>query len=250
MPFARIAVLAASLVLACGVPVLARPTAVTVALTTSTAGDPRHELPPELFERVVRAWVAAATYVPGPGGANEANPDLAACRSAGATYAVHAAFATAVDPERARALPGRTLGVVDAVVVNCVTGMITASVHVPVASDPPTAATEGDYEASSDVTWRTLGAQLARTRLPIAQLARVARIDGPYVYVEVDNARDYRVGHVLRVYANAQAQPKPPVDLTITEIDGGTLQALYDTKNATNVVRIGDYAEPIRVPKS
>jgi hypothetical protein len=199
---------------------------------------------------VVRAWVAAATYVPGPGGANEANPDLAACRSAGATYAVHAAFATAVDPERARALPGRTLGVVDAVVVNCVTGTTTATVHVPVASDPPTAATEGDYEASDDVTWRSLGTQLARTRLPIAQLTRVARVDGPYVYVAVDDARAYRVGQILRIYADAQAQPKPPIDLTISEIDGDTLQTLSATANATNVVRVGDYAEPVRVPKT
>jgi hypothetical protein len=249
MPLSRTAIVAASLVLACGVPAFAHPTAVTVALTISTAGDPRHELPPELFDRAVRSWIDAAAYVPGPDGANDDNPDLGGCRAAGATYAVRAAFATVVDPERARALPGRNLGIVDAVVVNCVTGMTTATVHVPVASDPPTAATEGDYEASSDITWRSLGAQLARTRLPIAQLTRVARIDGPFVYVAVDDARAYRVGQILRIYANAQAQPKPPIDLTIAEIDGGTLQTLYDTANKTNVVRVGDYAEPVRVPK-
>ncbi len=248
MSLPRIALVVASLVVAFGTAASARPTAVTVALTTSTASDPRHELPPELFERTVRSWIDAASYIPGPGGANDENPDLAACRAAGATYAVRASFATVVDPVRAKALPGRNLGMVDAVVVNCVTGMTTAAVHVPVASDPPTAATEGDYEASADITWRTLGAQLARTRLPIAQLTRVARIEGPYVYVAVDNGRAYHVGQLLRIYANAQAQPTPPIDLTIAEIDGGTLQTLYDTTNKTNVVRVGDYAEPVRIP--
>ncbi len=85
--------------------------------------------------------------------------------------------------------------------------------------------------------------------MPIAPLVRVARLDGPFVYLAVENARAFKVGQILRVYADGKGQAKAAIDLTITEIDGTNVQALFDRTKLANIVAVGDYVEPLHLPK-
>jgi hypothetical protein len=222
----------------------ARPLGVTVMLVTSDAMIAEATLPAEQWARVVRGWVNAQAYVPATGA-----PTLDACRAAGATYVVNAAITAVADPVRAKRFPGRTFADVETTVVNCVTGTQTARVTVPVMSDPSSSATDGDYESTSEVSWKSLGDQLARTHLPVSQLLRITRIDGPYVYIDAANGRDFPIGSQLRIYADDNAQRIPPVDLTIDDVVDNRIQALYDVTKPANVVKVGDYVEPIRPTK-
>ncbi len=125
----------------------AKNTGVVVLMRATVTAGSEAQVPLEQWERSVRTWADAAQY------ANAQGPiTLDACRAAGATYAVDATFALEVDLERAKRFPGRHFGLAHAEVLNCVTGTRNPSTNVHVMSDPPTAASEGDNESSSELT--------------------------------------------------------------------------------------------------
>ncbi|GAC1598167.1 MAG: hypothetical protein NVS3B28_30100 [Candidatus Velthaea sp.] len=217
---------------------------VTILVAANVAEAARRTMSPELWARLVSDYVSASKVVQFSGAAAPTRED---CRAAGAAYAVNATF------ELMPRLPGlaqdtdRKYGLARIDLLNCITGTATPTHVVRLESDPLSRANEGDFEPNVEITWaRAVRDRLGREPLELTGVARITRVDGPFVYIDGLNT-NFTVNQVLRDFADKDTRPRPELELVISDINGKVIQAVWNPQ-APGVVppKAGDYVEPAR----
>jgi hypothetical protein len=235
-----VAGLAASPTLAAG----RRTSPVTVLVAANVADSARRTMPPALWARLVADYVNANKVVPFTGTGAPTRED---CHAANAAFAVTANFelaprlpGTAQDSDRKYAIAHITL-------MNCITGTIAPERTVRFESDPLSNANAGDFEPNVEFTWaRPVRDRLSREQLELAGVARVTRVDGPFLYIDGIGS-SITLNMVMRAFADKNGQPRTPVEMVVTDINGRLIQATYDTMIPGVVPpKPGDYVEPVR----
>ncbi|GAC1406965.1 MAG: hypothetical protein NVSMB64_13240 [Candidatus Velthaea sp.] len=221
---------------------------VTILVGTSVAEPARRTMSADLWARLVTEYVSASKVVTFAGAAA---PTRDECRAAGAAYAVNATF------ELMPRLPGlaqdtdRKYGIARIDLLNCSTGTATPTHVIRLESDPLSRANEGDFEPNVEITWgRAVRDRLAREPLELTGVARIVRVDGPFVYIDGLNMT-LSVNQVMRDFADKDSRPRPELELVISEVNGKLIQAVWNPQTpGLAAPKIGDYVEPVRAPAS
>jgi len=228
-----------------GAPVLAagrRAAPVTVLIAATVADSAKRTMPPALWARLIADYVNASKVVPFTGTGAPTRED---CRAAGAVYLVNASF------ELAPRLPGaaqdsdRKYATARIDLLNCITGLASPTRNVRFESDPLSNANAGDFEPNVEFTWaRPVRDRLARETLELSGVARIVRIDGPFLYIDGAGS-SIVINQVLHIFADKNAQPRSPVEMVVTDTNGRFIQATYDTlKPGIVLPQVGDFVEP------
>jgi hypothetical protein len=228
-----------------GVPALAagrRSSPVTVLVAATVADSAKRTMPPTLWLRLITDYVNASKVIPFTGAAAPTRDD---CRAAGALYLVNATF------ELAPRLPGaaqdsdRKYATARIDLLNCLTGVASPTRNVRFESDPLSNANAGDFEPNVEFTWaRPVRDKLARETLELSGVARIVRIDGPFLYIDGAGS-SITVNQILHIFADKNAQARPPVEMVVTDTNGRFIQATYDTlKPGIVQPQVGDFVEP------
>jgi hypothetical protein len=221
-----------------------RTSPVTVLVAASVAESARRTMPPALWTRLVTDYVNASKVVPFTGTGAPTRED---CRAANAVFAVNATFelaprlpGTAQDSDRKYAIAHITL-------LNCITGTVAPERAVRFESDPLSNANAGDFEPNVEFTWaRPVRDRLAHDQLELAGVARITRVEGPFLYIDGVGS-SITLNMVMRVFADKNGQPRKPVEMVVTDLNGRFIQATYDTMQPGVVPpQPGDYVEPVR----
>jgi hypothetical protein len=232
---ASAAVALAATVTAAGAP--PRPVPASVLVVTDVGEGAQGSLPAALWRKLATEYVGARGAAAEDG---TALPDDARCRTAHAIYAVLATF------DRATRLPGlaqdtdRLYGVARFTVRNCLAGTVAPTKTVRIESDPIAGAERaGDGTAAERIWERAIRAALARDPLVLAAVARVARVENGFVYLE--SSGGFAPTQVLRVFADASAKPyAKPVELIVLDVVGTSVRAAIVGKGTP---RPGDYVD-------
>jgi len=216
---------------------------VTVLVAAAVADSARRTMPPALWARLVGDYANASKIIPftGTGPATRAD-----CRAASAVFLVNATF------ELAPRLPGtaqdsdRKYAVAHIDLMNCITGATVPQRTVRFESDPLSNANAGDFEPNVEFTWaRAVRDGLARQPLELAGVARITRVEGPFLYIDGVGS-SITLNMVMRAFADKNGQPRVPLEMVVTDINNKFIQATYDTMRPGMVPpQPGDYVEPV-----
>jgi len=243
------ALLVLSLVCSAGHPAAAarRVAPVTILVGATVAEGARRTMSPDLWTRLVTDYVSASKVVPFTG---TGAPTIADCKAANAAYAVNATF------EIMPRLPGlaqdtdRKYGIARIDLLNCITGTATPTKVVRLESDPLSISNAGDFEPNVEITWaRAVRDRLGREPLELTGVARVTRIDGPFVYIDGLNTT-LTLNQVLRDFADKDTHARPPLELVIVDISGKVVQAAWNAQPGVIPPKVGDYVEPVGARQS
>ena len=238
-PFA--AAVAAVLVLAASA-AFAKPSGLKVLVWSPVADDARPAMTQSLWNKFVAAYAASTVAAfAGPG-----DPTLEDCRKAGADYLLVAPFELR---PRLPGMPnssGRIAARTHVVVTNCITGTAVTDQTINFDSDPPSNATEGDFDSVPEITWaHSVPATLARHPIAFVRVARVTNLSPPFVFVDLRASSHVAVGEGLRDFATPDhVRRVRPILLTVTAVHEKYLEATYDAFSS-DAPLLGDLVEPI-----
>lgn len=215
---------------------------VTILVAANVAEAARRTMPPDLWQRLVYEYANASKVIPFTG---SGAPSLDDCHKAGAAYALSADF------ELTPRLPGmgqdtdRKYATARVALINCITNRPMSERTIRLESDPLSRANEGDFEPNVQVTWmRAVREQLGRQPLELAGVARIVRVEAPFVYIDAAGLNLVQ-NQIVRVFANKNAQLRPPLEMVVVDVVGKQIQAVYNARE-TGVVppQVGEYVEP------
>ena len=238
----RCALLSAGLALGLSGPVLARNAPVRVLVSAPVADTARPTMSATLWTKMVSDWVSA-TVIPLAG----EQPTVDDCHKAGADFMVSAPFELR---PRLPGMPnvggGRVAARSHIVVTNCFTGSAVYDQTVSFDSDPSSAGA-GDLESSPEITWsRNVPATLGKYPVFFAHIARVFQVRPPIVLVDLRDG--VKPGDVLRIFAGADHKAKGPIYLTVTQMLGKYVEAMYSSVSGGPQPAVGDLVEPVAKP--
>lgn len=217
----------------------AKPAPVRVLTATTVSDAAKGSMSPAVWQRLVYAYINAEP-VPFAG----AVPTLADCRAVKAAYMVSASF------EMLPQLPGvarpkdRLAARSRVVATNCISGNVTFDQVIPLESNPLAVANEGDLEPVAEVRWeKSVAATLARNPLVLGRIARVARVESPFCYIEFPIGANVAPGMLFRVFADKDNAKRAPIILNISELSGKYAQCIFDAANS-GTPNVGDLVEP------
>ena len=230
------------LVALCTAPAAAARNQVTVLLATSVTGVAPKTMTAPQWKAVVVDYVDANKVIDYKG---DGLPTVAQCKAAGAVYALNAVFDVAPKLPGIAYDPDRTYATARFDRVNCITGEVTPTQVVRVSSDPLSQTDAGDYEPNVDLIWnRTIRGQLGHASIALAGVARITQINGTDVLIDAPGMKIFP-GMVLRVNADGNGKPRPPVELTVTDMSGKLIAASFNPKEP-NPPHVGDFIETAR----
>ncbi|MBV9103534.1 MAG: hypothetical protein JO060_08075 [Candidatus Eremiobacteraeota bacterium] len=219
----------------------ARIAPVRVLVAASVAENAREDMSAALWAKLIADDVNAEV-VPFDG-----TPTVEGCHAARAAYMVTAPFQLRGRFPGIVNSEGRVAALTHLVVTNCITGDVAYDRVIFLESDPPSDANAGDFEPSPEVSWsKAVPQQLAQYPLFFPLVARIKSVQPPFAYVDLGGTAPLRVGDMLRAFADASAEKRVPVLLTVTNPDGKYVQALFSTTNGDPVPQAGDYVEPVQ----
>ena len=217
----------------------ARRAPITALVYTNVDADATGAIAPDYWAHLIDDYVGASKTV-----VASAPTTAAACTEAGAAYRIDASFHRV--PKKAGNAE-REYGEAHVSVINCITGTTASDERIPLVSELYRITNEGDNEPDTSVTWRNVGPQLAAHPLALRLFSRVARIEGPFVYVDVPDG-NVEVGAQLRIFADPRGVSRTPVIVVVTQMSGHLAQAFLNL-NAPGATEIGkgDFVEPVAV---
>lgn len=241
-----LAVLASLALLAApGAPAVARSTTapVTLLLAARLSDGAGGDMTQALWQKLVGDYANVEKVVPFTG---TGSPTIDECRAAGALYALTAVFEPVSLADASGRDNDRKYATARLSMVNCLTGRMEQPLAIPLQSDKLSTSSTGDFEPSSDLTWtNSVRSALGHSPpLAFAGVARITRIDGPFVYITTTGVQ-FRVNQVLRVFADKNVHVRPAVELVVNDLlDGRTIQTSYDEARK-DILRpnVGDYVE-------
>jgi hypothetical protein len=232
----------AFLVLGLAVPAFGRTAPVKVLVSATVADTARPTMSPTLWVKMVSDWVSA-TVVPFTGD----QLSLDACHVASADFMVSAPFELR---PRLPGMPnpggGRVAARSHVTVTNCFTGSVVYDQTVNFDSDPSNVGA-GDFESSPEVTWsRNVPATLGKYPVFFPNIARIFQVRPPIVLVDLREG--VKPGDVLRIYAGGDHKAKGPIYLTVTQMQGKYVEAMFSTVSGGAQPAVGDFVEPVAKP--
>lgn len=233
--------LAAVSLLGHAAPARARSTPIKVLVYASVTDQARAVMSQELWAKYVDGYAGAATIVfPGP-----ANPVLDDCRKAGADYMLVAPFDLRPRLPGMANATGRIAAVSHLIATNCITGNVSLDQTVNFDSDPPSSASDGDFESAPEITWaHAIPMTLARYPLVFQRIAHVFNVNSPFAFVDIKSGGALRVGDGLRDFSTPDHRPrKTPITLTITEVFDTYVTVTFAQGN--DLPSNGDLVEPL-----
>ncbi|GEM_PF-1940798 len=216
----------------------ARRAPITALVFTSVASDATGAIAPDYWAHLIDDYVGAEKTV-----VATAPTTTEACKAAGAAYRIDATFAR-LPKKSGDAL--RDYGEAHVTVSNCVTGSQSTDERIPLMSELYRITNEGDNEPDTTVTWSKVAPQLSAHPLALRLFSRVARIDGPFVYIDIPDM-NAEVGGQLRIFADPKgALLTPPIIVVITQTNGKQVQAFINlnTPGAPTIGK-GYFVEPV-----
>ena len=216
----------------------ARRAPITALVYTSVASDATGAIAPDYWAHLIDDYVGAEKTV-----VATAPTTTEACKAAGAAYRIDATFAR-LPKKSGDAL--RDYGEAHVTVSNCVTGSQSTDERIPLMSELYRITNEGDNEPDTTVTWSKVAPQLSAHPLALRLFSRVARIDGPFVYIDIPDM-NAEVGGQLRIFADPKgALLTPPIIVVITQTNGKQVQAFINinTPGASTIGK-GYFVEPV-----
>ncbi|MBC5811069.1 MAG: hypothetical protein GIW95_09525 [Candidatus Eremiobacteraeota bacterium] len=224
-----------ALLLACGAPASARQAPVRVLVGTQVSDSASASMPPQLWGKLVADYVNAQA-IPFNG-----TPKLDDCHKAGADFMLDAPFELR---PRLPGMPnssGRVAARTHLVITNCLTETVAQDVAINFDSDPASQ-NEGDFESSPQITWsRNVPAALAKHPVFFPRVSRVLSLNAPFA--TIDSYEGAKIGDVLRIYADANRRKKGPVYMTVSALNGKTLDVFF-SQAASPQPAAGDFVEP------
>ena len=233
--------LAAASLLASGRPAAAKSTPIKVLVFANVSDTARATMSPELWEKYVSAYAGAATTT----FAGPTNPTLDDCHKAGADYMLVAPFDLRPRLPGMANASGRIAAVSHLLATNCITGNVSLDQSVNFDSDPPSSASDGDFESTPEITWaHAIPATLARFPLVFQRIAHVFNVNAPFAYVDIKSAGALRPGDGLRDFSTPDHRPrKTPIVLTINEVFDTYVSVTF--AQSGDLPSNGDLVEPI-----
>ena len=237
---AAFALLAASLL---GTPdtARARSTGIKVLVFADVTDQARATMSPELWAKYVTSYSGAATIsFAGPDA-----PTLDDCHKAGADYMLVAPFDLRPRLPGMANAAGRIAAVSHLRATNCITGNVTLDQTVNFDSDPPSSASDGDFESVPEITWaHAIPMTLARYPLVFQRVAHVFNVNSPFAFVDIKGGGALRVGDGLRDFSTPDHKPRPaPIILTVTEVFDTYVTVTFPQGAVTPTN--GDLVEPL-----
>lgn len=236
---ARIGLVSGVLALALASPAgAARRAPITAIVYTSVAEGATGAIAPDFWAHLIDEYVGAEKTV-----VATAPTTTEACKAAGAAYRIDATFAR-LPKKTGDAL--RDYGEAHITVSNCITGTQSTDERIPLMSELYRITNEGDNEPDTSVTWSKVGQQLSSHPLTLRLFSRVARMDGPFIYIDVPDM-NAEVGGQLRIFADPKGGIlSPAVFVVITQTNGKQVQAFLNlTAPGAAAVGRGDFVEPV-----
>jgi len=220
----------------------ARRAPITALVFTSVASDATGAIAPDYWAHLIDDYVGAEKTI-----VAVAPTTLDACKAAGAAYRVDATFAR-LPKKSGDAL--RDFGEAHITVSNCITGTQSTDERIPLMSELYRITNEGDNEPDTSVTWGKVAPQLSKHPLALRLFSRVARLDGPFVYIDLPDM-NAEVGGQLRIFADHKgALLAPPIIVVITQINGKQVQAFLNLNTpGASAIGKGDFVEPVVIGK-
>jgi hypothetical protein len=236
---ARIGLVSGVLALALASPAgAARRAPITAFVFTSVASDATGAIAPDYWAHLIDDYVGAEKTI-----VAAAPTTLEACKAAGAAYRVDATFAR-LPKKSGDAL--RDYGEAHITVSNCITGTQSTDERIPLMSELYRITNEGDNEPDTSVTWGKVAPQLSKHPLALRLFSRVARLDGPFVYIDLPDM-NAEVGGQLRIFADPKgALLSPPIIVVITQTNAKQVQAFLNLNTpGASAIGKGDFVEPV-----
>ena len=221
-------------------PALAKSTPIKVLVFANVSDQAHATMSSDLWNKYVTAYAGAATAeFSGP-----ADPTLEDCRKAGADYMLVAPFDLRPRLPGMANASGRVAAVAHLIATNCITGSVTLDQTVNFDSDPPSSASDGDFESTPEITWaHAVPMTLARYPLVFQRVAHVFNVNSPFAFVDIKSA-GLHPGDGLRDFSTPDHRPrKTPIVLTINEVFDTYVSVTF--AQGTDVPTNGDLVEPI-----
>jgi hypothetical protein len=219
----------------------ARSSPVKVLIYSSVSDTARASMSPELWAKFVDSYAGAITVTfAGPD-----NPTVDDCRKAGADYMLVAPFDLRPRLPGMANSTGRVAATTHLIATNCITNTISLDQTLNFDSDPPSSASDGDFESVPEITWsRAIPATLAHYPLAFQRVAHIMQVNTPFAYVDIKSGGALRVGDPLRDFSTPDHKPrKTPIILTVTQIFDNYVEVTF-TQSDDNPTG-GDLVEPL-----
>jgi len=235
---ARIGLVSGVLAMALASPAqAARRAPIAVLVYSSVSADAASAIAPEFWAHLIDDYVGAATTI-----VATAPTSLDACKAAGAAYRVDATFGRI--PKKSGNAE-REYGEAHITVANCITGTVSTDERITLTSEAYRITNEGDNEPDTSVTWRSVGSQLASHPLTLRLFSRVARVDNPFIYIDIPDG-NAEVGSQLRIFADPRGTLRTPIIVVVTQVNGKQVQAFLNVNApGASAVGRGDFVEPV-----
>ncbi|MBD5654604.1 MAG: hypothetical protein IAI50_05420 [Candidatus Eremiobacteraeota bacterium] len=219
-------------------------TASLLVLVAANVSDPSGTaMSQALWAKDVAAYVGASV-VPFAG---TEPPTLADCHAAHADYLVVAPFDLR---PRLPGMPnssGRVAARTHLVVTNCITGTVIVDQLINFDSDPPSNASEGDFESVPEITWaHAVPATLAKRPVVFERVARITNLNAPFAFVDLKASSHLAIGDGLRDFATPDHIGRPnPIILTVTQVYEKFVQVIFSMVSGGDQPQMGDLVEPL-----
>lgn len=235
---ARIGLVSGVLALALASPAdAARRAPIAALIYTNVAADATSAIAAENWAKIVEDYVGAAKSI-----AATAPTTPEACKAAGAAYRVDASFNRL--PKKAGNAE-REYAEAHVVVTNCITGTEASDERIELKSELYRITNEGDNEPDTSVTWRSIGQQLGSHPISLHLFSRVARMDGPFIYIDIPEG-SVEVGAQMRIFADPRGILRAPVVVVVTQVNAKQVQAFLNVNSpGAAAIGKGDYVEPV-----
>lgn len=221
-------------------PAHARGSSVKVLISTSVSEQALATMRPDLWLTFVNAYVGGNAIVfAGPG-----LPTVADCRKAGADYLVIAPFDLRPRLPGMANASGRVAAMTHLIARNCITDTISIDQQISFDSDPPSGASDGDFDSVAETTWaHAVPAGLAKHPLILETVAHVISVRVPFALVNIKNNGTIHPGDGLRDFSTPDHAPRAkPIIMTVTQVFDSYVEVTFPADATPDK---GDLVEPI-----